>query len=181
MTPVFLVRPRSGLFLILLLAGMIPVASGHGGTGVHSPNVDDAHHVPMVPVEGQPVSIHLYVKNDTRVESVRAIYCRVERYACAPALVMVETSPRIYDGLIPWNKGFFEGVTQVGYKFDIRYVDGTNESTPLADSPARPTVLPEGADTYYYYTLEAAAKSPSIGTVSILLLALVPLAWRKRQ
>ena len=180
MPPSVPVRSSVGLLLVVLLAGLMPLASAHG-TGVHSPNVEDAHHVPALPVAGQPVSIHLYVVNDTRIESVRAIYCRVERYACAPAIVMTETSPKIYDGLIPWNTGFFEGVTQVGYKFEIRYYDGTNESTPIQHSPARPAALPEGADTYYYYTLEATPKSPSIGTVSlILLLVLAPLAWRTR-
>lgn len=176
-------RKAVPLVLMALLSLATPLAAAHGGTAVHSPNVEDAHNVPESPVAGQDVSIHLYVTDDSKIEFVRAVYCRVQRYACAPAFLMKNSSPNIYDGVIAWknNSRFFEGVTQVGYKFEIKYVDGTNETTPLTHYPERPKELPEGGDKYYYYTLEAAPESPSPGFLWILALALLPLAWRKRR
>jgi hypothetical protein len=155
--------------------------SAHGGASVHSENVEDAHHAPLEPVSGEAVSIHLYVRNDTRIESVIAIYCRVQHYACAPAVRLVETSPDIYDGWIAWKSDFFEGVTEVGYKFEIRYVDGSNETTPLSHFPSRPADLPPGGDTYYYYKLKPAPESPGLGPAWLLGVCLLALAWRNRR
>ncbi len=179
----FPLRPLLGLLFVAV--AMAPLASGHGNSSIHSANVVDAHHIPALPVAGQPVSIHVYVDNDTKIDSVRAIYCRVQRYACAPVIRLISGAPLIYDGLIPWDlehAKFFRGVTEVGYKFEIRYIDGANETTPLMHFPARPVDLPPGGDIYYYYTLEPAPESPSPGILPVLALAVLALlAWRRRQ
>jgi hypothetical protein len=170
---------RLVLWTLLATALLAPVAAAHGGA--HSPNVEDAHHLPPAPTSRQDVSIHVLVRDDTKVTSVTAVYCRVERYACGPAINMTRTSPNVYDGVIPWHKEFFRDVTMVGYRFELRYIDGTNETTPLMHYPARPRDLPAGADTYYYYTLTIVeeAPSPNLGLVATALLVFV--AWRRTR
>lgn len=173
-------RSLPWLLSILILLG--PPAAAHGGSTVHSENVVDAHNVPPVVNATQTVSIHLYTADDSKIALINAIYCRVQRYACGPAIRMVETSPNVFDGVIPWNSDFFQGVTQVGYRFEIKYLDGTNETSPISHYPNRPLDLPAGADTYYYYTLNPPPESaPAAPTLWILVFTLALLAWRKRQ
>lgn len=171
-------RPARALaFLLLVLAAP---AAAHV-SGVHSPNVVDAHHEPLDPGRGEPVQLTVFLNDTPDVESVKAIYCRVQAYACGPALNMTPDGGERYSAQIPWEGRFFRGVTQVGYKFEIRHENGSAEHSPVVHYPERPADLPQDADIYYYYALEPEA-SPLPAWVALLVAPVaVLLAWRRRR
>lgn len=155
-------------------------------SGVHSENVADAHHLPDYPETRQPVEVSVYLVNNTDVESVRMIYCRVQNYACGPAenLTLDPDAPSgelRYYGTIPWEGRFFRGVRNIGYKFDIEYTNGTNESSPLVNWPTAPTGLPPGADKYYFYTIIASEESPAPPLWLLIVPIALAAAWRNRR
>lgn len=171
---------RTWAHLIMAIAAVVGLTSpASAGNLPHSPNVEAAGHEPPMPRRGQPVSLSLELADAANVTRVEAIYCRVEGYACGPALLMAEAGDAAYSATIPWTPRFFDGVRTVGYRFIIHFRDGTNETSPLVNHPDTPSNLPEDADIYYFYKLPEETPGPTIGLV--VLIGLLVLAARRRS
>lgn len=165
------------LLALLLTVGAAAQSPASPPPGPHSPNVASALHRPEQPERGEGVLIVLALRSTENVTKVTMIHCRVQGYACAPASQMPRGAGNEYTGRIPWDGGFFQGVTTVGYQFQIHYANGSLEQSPIDHVPARPKDLPDGGSVYYYYTL-APASSPSAPLWALLaaaaLLLLLP-------
>ncbi|HLE46853.1 MAG TPA: hypothetical protein VI818_01035 [Candidatus Thermoplasmatota archaeon] len=166
------------IILFALLTGL-GAAPSHPERSPHSPNVESATHSPEAPTLGQDVRIEVRLRSAENVSIVKAVYCRVERYACGPSLTAQPIGNAAYAASIPWHPTFFDGVSKVGYQFDIRYYDGTNETTPIEHYPERPAMLPDGGGTYYYYELPRASPALSLVFVIGAIIALASLGARR--
>lgn len=169
---------RPALFTLLALIALLPSIAAHGD-GHHHPQVRDAHHTPDAPARGQNVDVEIELANTTNVSEVRLVYCRVQHYACGPALVMRNPAGTHYFATIPWTSRFFDDVTTVGYRAEIEYDNGTLASSPIQHYPYRPVDLIEESDTYYYYELPTPKTASASGLViALLVLALVAVVRR---
>jgi hypothetical protein len=130
----------------VLVVAWAPTTWAHGiPPGVHSPSVADVGHMPEVPKRGQDVHVRLQVVPDAKATRAAMTYCRAENYACAPSQAMRPNGTHAYAGTIAWEGRFFAGVQNVGYKFTLRYANGSEEHSPVSHWPSRPAVLPDGA------------------------------------
>lgn len=158
-------------------AGLVVLPAVVGGAvpaGVHSSHVAAVQHAPEAPARGEEVRVTLQLAPATDPEEVALTYCRAERYACAPSRLMAHLENGTFAATIVWDGRFFEGARNVGYKFTIRFANGSEEHSPREHWPARPAVLPEGAGIYYWYELPAASGGavPGAGAFGVLLLLL---------
>lgn len=167
---------RAILFALPLFLLLVPSAQAHGTTSHHGPGVESVHYPETAPRSRPiPVEVHVGVPDD--VAAVRLVYCRVQHYACGPALNMTSNDGGRYAATIPWTARFFEGVTTVGIRLEIVSPDGEVQRSPIEHYPARPSDLPAGGDVYYYLTLEEDAPAGSwLGP--LLALALVAVMRR---
>ena len=149
-------------------------APSHEEVPPHSESVEHATHTPVQPSRGQDVRLELGLFTTANVSAVTVVYCRVERYACAPALTALRTGDRQFNATIPWHAPFFAEVETVGYQFEIRHANGTIETSPRDHFPKRPAALPEAGGIYYYYALPRDAAGPSF---LLGLLAVGALVW----
>lgn len=162
---------------LLAVAAAIPGVLGDGiPGGIHSPNVVDAEHSPKAPDRRQDVGVLLDVEPEAALKDVILTYCRAEIYACAPSQEMTEAGPDRFQGRIVWDGRFFAEARNVGYKFTLRFANGSVEHSPLQHWPSRPAVLPEGAGIYYWYPLPPPPGAAAPGVLATGLL-LVMGAW----
>lgn len=164
--------------LALLVLPLLPVVPAHMDhpagewpPGNHSPGFEALVWSPESPARGQDVTVTAVVKTGVGVESLRFVHCRVQRYACALATPMTETSDG-WVGTIPWDRKFFDDVTTVGINLTLDKTDGSREESPVDHWPSRPADLPEGGGIYYYYTLPPEEKR-SPGPAAAFLLAAI--------
>ncbi|MBI2076760.1 MAG: hypothetical protein HYT80_00100 [Euryarchaeota archaeon] len=159
------------MFALLTGTGAAP---SHEEIPPHSASVEHATHLPAQPSRGEDVRLDLGLFTTANASSVKVVYCRVERYACAPALTALRTGDRQFNTTIPWHAAFFAEVETVGYQFEIHHANGTVETSPREHFPQRPAALPEAGGIYYYYALPRDAPGPSL---VLGLLAVGALAW----
>lgn len=170
------------LFAIVHLPPAAAHAAHESQTGNHSPNVAEVAMIPAEPKRGEAVSVYAILKSAAGVDHVVVTSCRVQNYACRLPLTMqaVPKTNGTFYASFPWDPQFFRGVTDVGFSLVLRYSNGTEEKSPVADFPARPSALPAEAGAYYFLHFPPEpAKSPSFGWMAPALCA----AWaagRKR-
>jgi hypothetical protein len=159
----------AGLFLLLML-GLLPNAAGHGESSIHEEHVQDIHYADTVK-RGDAAPVQATLVNVTNLTSVRLIYCRVQHYACGPALAMEPIWTGQYAATVPWTPRFFDGVTTVGVRLEMEFKDANRTHSPLRDSPYHPAELPAEADTYYFYGLEP-EKASGPGLLVVVAIAI---------
>lgn len=161
---------------ILLLALLVPAVAASSD----SPNVAHATHEPAFPARGEPVGIRLELRDGSEVARVVLVYCRVQNYACAPALAMAAVNATSFAQTVEWKAEFFRGVRDVGYNFTIEYENGSQEQSPRENVPAAPPDLPLEGGRYYFYALPPEPRGSDAPSLLLVLLVVGWVAWRRR-
>lgn len=160
----------------LSLAFFAPLVGGLEASTHHAEHVTEVQYTDPA-ARGNPIPVTATLVNTTNITDVRLIYCRVQHYACGPALEMA-SSTGAYTATIPWTSRFFDDVRMVGLRIEMQFQDGRVTHSPIQHYPSRPADLPPEGDTYYYFRLHE--ESSSVALVTFVLAALVLAAVMRR-
>ena len=174
-------------FALALFALIAPQALAQGETVAwppanHSPSVAAVSWLPQEPGRGASVQVIARLAAGVEADAVILRVCRVQAYSCLQPITMANASaPGLHEASVPWNTAFFRRVEEVGVGLIVRHANGTDESSPVADWPDRPSALPPEADRYYFYELPPEADETPAPHAALALAALAILAWRRRR